>query len=117
MPEIMLWTLRRTVGATSTVGLTRKLRALSVRHLYPRIDVPVLAINGDRDTLISTRDTVDLAHGAPTATLLLYPDDDHCAMGHYSEWLRATQEWLQTTLAQGDRRLISSPPAPGRPTS
>jgi len=109
MPEIMLWTLRRTTGATSTLDLMRKPRAFSVRDLYPRITIPVLAINGDHDTLVSARDTVELADGASNSTLLLYPDDDHCAMGHYSEWVHTTQNWLTTNLVDRCRSATGAP--------
>lgn len=98
MPEIMLWTLQRTTGATNLANLGHKLRALSLTKLYPTIPIPILAINGDNDTLVSTQDTIDLAEGAPLGELLLYPGDDHCAMGHYTEWLDASTEWLHDKL-------------------
>ncbi|MEE6177541.1 hypothetical protein [Mycobacterium sp. 050134] len=72
--------------------------ALTIRDRLPHITIPLLAINGDHDTLLSTQDTVDLANEAPDATLLLYPDDDHCAMRHYREWLDCSQEWLRRQL-------------------
>lgn len=107
MPEIMLTTLRSTLGARNLADLAHRLQALSLKDVYRRIPVPVLAINGDADTLVSTRDTVDLAAGAPHAELLLYPDDDHCAMGHYTAWLDAATSWLQRRLdgieTTGDR--------------
>jgi len=78
---------------------SRALRALTIRHRYRHIKIPLLAINGDCDTLLSTQDTIDLAEAAPNATLLLYPDDDHCAMRHYREWLDYSQQWLHDHLA------------------
>lgn len=98
MPEIMLWTLKRTVGAKNLVELGRCLHALSIKELYGEITIPILAINGDTDTLISTQDTIDLATGAPRGELLLYPHDDHCAMGHYTEWLDQSTAWLEKHL-------------------
>lgn len=98
MPEIMLWTLERTTGASSSLDLARRLGALSLKHLYREIAIPVLAINGDNDTLVSTQDTVDLAEQAPLGELRLYPDDDHCAMGHYTEWLDDSLGWLKQQL-------------------
>lgn len=98
MPEIMLWTLRRTTGARNLAALAHRLHALSIKKLYRTIPVPILAINGDTDTLVSTQDTVDLARAAPHGELLLYADDDHCAMGHYSEWLDTSTAWLQERL-------------------
>ena len=41
---------------------------------------------------------VDLAEAVPNGELLLYPNDDHCAMGHYSEWLATSVDWLQRHL-------------------
>ncbi len=102
MPEIMLWTLQHTVGAHSLLGLGHRLRALSIKRLYGEITIPILAINGDTDTLVSTQDTVDLARRAPRGELLLYPDDDHCAMGHYTEWLDHSTQWLERHLRPHD---------------
>ncbi|AVZ40826.1 MULTISPECIES: alpha/beta hydrolase [unclassified Dietzia] len=98
MPGIMLWTLQRTTGARNLVELGRTLHELSIKRLYPTVTIPILAINGDDDTLISTLDTVDLADGAPLGELLLYPGDDHCAMGHYTEWLDFSTQWFHDTL-------------------
>jgi esterase FrsA len=106
MPEIMLWTLQRTTGARNLMDLGHKLHALSLKKVYPTIRIPILAINGDTDTLVSTQDTIDLADGAPLGELLLYPGDDHCAMGHYTEWLETSTEWLHEKLVGGG--------APGR---
>lgn len=85
------------------------MRALSIKDLYSHITIPLLVINGDRDTLLSTQDSVDIADAAPHATLLLYPDDDHCAMRHYREWLDHSQHWLRTTLT------TDVGPQPGNP--
>lgn len=94
LPEIIIEALSHVTGATTPVGLLRRLRALSLDGRYAEITQPLLVINGDRDTLLSTRDSVDLAAGAPAGELRLYPGDDHCAMGHYREWLDETQGWL-----------------------
>ncbi|WP_028934616.1 alpha/beta hydrolase family protein [Pseudonocardia spinosispora] len=99
MPEIMLWTLAKTTGARHDLGLGRKLKALSLRGRYSHITVPLLVINGDNDTLVSTQDSIDLADAAPRGELVLYPDDDHCAMGHYTEWRALAMSWLTTHLA------------------
>ncbi|MDG4664404.1 alpha/beta hydrolase [Mycobacterium sp. 236(2023)] len=97
-PQIILHALARTVGAVHPIDLVKKLRALSIRDLYQDITIPLLVINGDHDTLMSTQDSRDLARAAPNATLLLYPDDDHCAMGHYRQWLDYSQRWLLENL-------------------
>lgn len=98
IPEIIIRALLNTTGARTLPSLGMKLQALSLHGLYRRIRIPLLVINGERDTLLSTRDSVDLAAGAPQATLKLFPDDDHCAMGHYREWLDLSQAWLQERL-------------------
>ena len=71
---------------------------MSLQHHYAHIRIPLLVINGERDTLLSTQDSVDVAAAVPQAILKLYPDDDHCAMGHYREWLDLSQAWLLTKL-------------------
>lgn len=98
LPEVIIDALASVTGATTPVGLLRRLRALSLQDRYGEITQPLLVINGDHDTLLSTRDSVDLAAGAPAADLLLYPGDDHCAMGHYRQWLDASQTWLADHL-------------------
>lgn len=57
--------------------------------------MPLLVINGDNDTLLSTQYSVDLAESAQQVELVLYANDDHCAMEHYSEWMDLSQEWLR----------------------
>jgi esterase FrsA len=59
----------------------------------------VLVINGERDTLLGSEDSLLLCARAPRALLKLYENDDHCAMGHYREWLDLSFEWLQERLA------------------
>lgn len=98
VPEIIVKALRHTTGATSLHDLMRKLRALSLREFYRRIKIPLLVINGEKDTLLSTQDSVDLASGALRGELKLYPEDDHCAMAHYREWLDMSQDWMRQHL-------------------
>ncbi|MDA2890640.1 alpha/beta hydrolase [Mycolicibacterium sp. BiH015] len=98
-PQVILHALAQTVGAAHPLDLMGKLRALSIQDLYPDITIPLLIINGDEDTLMNTQDSIDLAQAAADATLLLYPGDDHCAMGHYRQWLDHSQRWLVEHLA------------------
>ncbi len=100
LPDVIIEALAHVTGATNPIGLLRRLRGLSLRDRYGAITQPLLVINGDRDTLLSTQDSIDLAEGAANAELLLYPGDDHCAMGHYREWLDATQAWLAAQLLE-----------------
>ncbi|GAA2059018.1 alpha/beta hydrolase family protein [Williamsia deligens] len=103
-PQVILGALADTVGAKHPLDLMRKLAALSIADRYGDISMPLLVINGDTDTLMSTQDSVDLAEAAPQGTVLLYPDDDHCAMGHYREWLDYSQHWLFEHLPSATSR-------------
>ena len=111
IPDVIIRALLNVTGARTLPGLGMQLQALSLQGLYRQIRIPLLVINGERDTLLSTQDSVDLAEGAPHATLKLYPDDDHCAMGHYREWLDLSQAWLKEHLTsqQGASHALASP--------
>ena len=111
IPDVIIRALLNVTGARTLPGLGLKLQALSLQGLYRQIRIPLLVINGERDTLLSTQDSIDLAEGAPHATLKLYPDDDHCAMGHYREWLDLSQAWLKEHLSphQGASHALASP--------
>ncbi|WP_415041671.1 alpha/beta hydrolase family protein [Gordonia sp. (in: high G+C Gram-positive bacteria)] len=102
LPEIMVSTLQNAVGAKTVVGTMLKLMAMSIGDYYSRIQIPLLAINGADDTLVSTQDSIDLANGAPYGQLVLYADDDHCAMGHAEEWMRLAQDFLRDHLLTAD---------------
>ncbi|GHP19089.1 hypothetical protein RN2511_038250 [Rhodococcus sp. NKCM2511] len=104
-PQIILGALTDTLGARHPLDLMRRLSALSIEDRYADISMPLLAINGDNNTLMNTQDSIDLAETAPHGTVLLYPDDDHCAMGHYRQWLDYSQHWLA-------ERLLSKPISP-----
>ncbi|KAE8381796.1 Alpha/Beta hydrolase protein [Aspergillus bertholletiae] len=99
MPEIIVRSLFNVVGADGIQALM-----MSLHSLHPcqadieRIHCPVLAINGERDTLVSTQDTIDLANWVPRSELMLFPDDDHCAIGHIREWQEHSSEWLMRAL-------------------
>lgn len=101
MPDIIIKALLNTTGAKTLMSLGLKLQALSLHHFYGQIKIPLLVINGDRDTLLSTQDSIDLASGAQQGALKLYPNDDHCAMAHYREWLDLSQAWLRQQLVPG----------------
>lgn len=111
IPDVIIQALLNVTGARTLPGLGMQLQALSLQGLYRQIRIPLLVINGERDTLLSTQDSIDLAAGAPQATLKLYPDDDHCAMGHYREWLDLSQAWLKEHLSphQGASHALASP--------
>jgi esterase FrsA len=98
MPEIMISALIRTLGATGILDLARKTSKMSLRHRYRDIDIPLLVINGAADTLASTRDSIELAVDAPNAELVLYADDDHCAMGNAEHWSALSTRFLREHL-------------------
>jgi esterase FrsA len=102
MPEIMMSTFRDTIAATSTADMSRKLAELSLAQHYRNIQIPLLVINGARDTLISTQDSIDIAIGAPHAQLVLYDGDDHCAMGHAEEWSELSMRFVRDQLVTRD---------------
>ncbi|MFI7000849.1 alpha/beta hydrolase family protein [Nocardia sp. NPDC050175] len=94
MPEPVLRTMGAAVGAGSVFGIGRKLAALSLRGMYHRIGIPLLVVDGDADSVVDVRDSAELAASVPGATLRLYPSDDHCAPGHFVEWLDEAMAWL-----------------------
>ncbi|MBC7246286.1 MAG: alpha/beta hydrolase [Actinobacteria bacterium] len=113
IPEIIVSALVKVTGASGIRDMAARLEELSFEgnDLYRKIEIPLLVINGDRDTLLGTKDSIVLAARAPRAFLKLYENDDHCAMGHYREWLDLTFEWLQTYLgAQAAPRAPHSDP-------
>ncbi len=95
-PEIIASVLKKVTGAATLTEMGERLGEMSFvkNDLYRRIDIPLLVINGDNDTLLGTRDSIVLAARVPKALLKLYENDDHCAMGHYRAWLDLTFEWL-----------------------
>ncbi|WP_415973849.1 alpha/beta hydrolase family protein [Rhodococcus sp. 077-4] len=98
MPEVMVSTLIKTLGATGIADLAHKTSKLSLRHRYRDIEIPLLVINGAQDTLASTRDSLELAVDAPNAQLVLYADDDHCAMGNAERWSALSTRFLREHL-------------------
>lgn len=102
MPEIMVSTLRNAAGATSTADTLKKLSAMPIADYYALIPIPLLVINGADDTLCSTRDSIDIAIGAPYGELMLYDGDDHCAMGHGDDWMRRSMDFFRGHLHAAD---------------
>lgn len=101
-PEIFTSVLKKVTGANNLKSLDKKLNDLSFvkNSLFDRITCPLLVINGDNDTLLGTKDSEVLAMRASKGLLKLYENDDHCAMGHYREWLDFTFEWLNMQFKQ-----------------
>ena len=95
--DVIISVLKKVMGAGSIRELGSKLEALSFvkNDLFSKIRIPLLIINGENDTLLGTRDSIYLDMKVPRGFLKLYENDDHCAMGHYREWLDLTFEWLE----------------------
>lgn len=98
MPEIMVWTLLKTLGASSPIDLSHKLSDFAVTELCSRISAQLLVINGAHDTLVDTQDSIDIAAAAPDALLALYAGDDHCAMGNAEHWSPLAARFLRDHL-------------------
>ena len=95
----MIFILKTVTGATSLFGLVVALKRLSLSNEdFARIRIPALAINGEHDTLVSTQDTLDLAKYAPRGERRMY-DDDHCAIGHFADWVEYSMHWLHDVLS------------------
>lgn len=96
LPAIMVSTMQYVTGAKGISDLLAKLKPLSFAkdNLYQKIKIPFLIINGDNDTLVGTRDSIELNRKVPTSFLKLYENDDHCAMAHYEEWMDYAFDWI-----------------------
>jgi esterase FrsA len=99
MPEIMVWTLLNTLGAKNPIDLLNKLSGFALTELCSKISAQLLVINGARDTLVDTQDSIDIAAAAPDALLALYAGDDHCAMGNAEHWSPLAARFLRDHLS------------------
>ncbi len=98
--QIVLDALMHVTATHSLLSLRRALRDLSLgrRDLYRQIEIPLLVINGDSDSLCSSEDSVELATQAPRGLLKLYADDDHCAIRHLDDSAGLALGWLSGQL-------------------
>ena len=74
----------------TTAAFLRQLKAIKAWGLQPPQDLgsiakPVLVANGDQDLMVSTRNSIDMAHRLPNAELVLYPDAGHGGIVQYHE--------------------------------
>lgn len=101
LPAVMVSVMKYVTGAKGLADLLAKLKPLSFANgdLYRKVKIPLLIVNGDTDTLVGTRDAIELNRKIPGALLKLYEDDDHCAMGHYQEWMDLVFDWLGMQFA------------------
>lgn len=98
VPEIIVSTIQRTVGAGGLLDMIGKIKQLSLRDHLSRIGIPLLVLNGADDTLVRVEDSIDIATYAPNAKLVLYADDDHCAMKNAEAWFDLAVRFLRDEL-------------------
>ncbi len=98
-PEIIIKAMKKVLGADSFISLVKTLKSLSFHNndgaIFKKIGIPMLVVNGDKDTLIPTSDSVTLSEKVKGSKLKLYENDDHCAMGHYDEMIVYCVDWLE----------------------
>lgn len=92
-------TIQRTIGADGLVDMMGKRKQPTLRDHLPRITIPLLVIDGAKDTLVRVEDSVDIATYAPNAQLVLYADDDHCAIKNAEAWFGLAVRFLREQLA------------------
>lgn len=69
--------------------LTRRAEGLMTKP-----SASILAMDGDRDTIVDTRDTITLGN-APGNRLLIMKNDDHCGLFHYTRMVQIIFLWLR----------------------
>ena len=108
--EILIAAIKKVLGATSISQVVRKLKSLSFAHnndeLYRKINIPLLVVNGSKDTLFPTEESVILAEKVSDATLKLYEGDDHCAMEHYDEMIEYMFQWISDALLNTTEKQV-----------
>jgi len=101
-PEVIIKAMKKVLGADSFISLVKTLKSLSFNNnngeIFKKITIPILVVNGDKDTLIPTSDSVTLANRVNIGELKLYENDDHCAMAHYEEMIVYCVDWLEKQL-------------------
>ncbi|MGW6710422.1 alpha/beta hydrolase family protein [Streptomyces sp. NPDC054956] len=68
--------------------------------LAPRIDCPLLVVDGGLDVIPGVANGRDLARRAPHGEYLLVPHGDHLLGNARSDWLPTTADWLTGALAE-----------------
>ncbi len=59
---------------------------------------PILAMNGDQDTIVDPQDTVELG-SLPGNRLILIKNDDHCGIFHYHRMVDIIVKWTRRNLS------------------
>lgn len=101
-PDVIVTAMKKVLGAHSFIDLVKTLKSLSFNNndgeLFNKIKIPMMVINGDKDTLVPTGDSVTLSEKVKGAELKLYENDDHCAIGHYDEMIVFSIDWIEKQL-------------------
>lgn len=66
-------------------------------RLLPMKSGPILAIDGDKDTIVDPRDT-EVVGTAPGNRLLFIKNDDHCGLFHYDRMIQIIFLWIRKHL-------------------
>ncbi len=73
--------------------LTRK-----AQKLMSKPSGPLLAINGDSDSIVDPQDTIDLGKASENHHLMMIPHDDHCALFHFPRMISIIVGWSKRNL-------------------
>jgi len=80
--------LRAQLKALRRWGAKRPADLSKVQH-------PVLVANGDRDRMVPSKNTYDLARRLPNSELIIYPDSGHGAVFQFhSDFVERALEFL-----------------------
>jgi len=98
--------LLRIFGVYHPVQLLPIVRRMTERaqELISRPSGPILAMDGDGDTIVDPRDTETLGR-QPGNRLLLIKNDDHCGLFHYDRMVSIISHWTRRNIS-----LVKSEP-------
>lgn len=86
---------RRAGGADAAREFTSR---VDLSTLAPRIECPLLVVDGGQDLVPGVTNGAELARQAPNGTYLLVPQGDHLLGNAQPDWLPTTTDWLTTAL-------------------
>ncbi|MBN8554115.1 MAG: alpha/beta hydrolase [Deltaproteobacteria bacterium] len=95
------------------IGVMKKLIARADELLY-KPSGPILAIDGDKDSIVDPRDT-EIIGNAPGNRLIMIKNDDHCGLFHFERMTSIIVAWARQNYASSTssaaETALSSPPA------
>lgn len=71
---------------------------VDLTHLAPRIEVPLLCVDGGADTIPGVTNVEPLARLAPRGTYLSVPHGDHLLGNARADWLPRLADWITQAL-------------------